>query len=126
MLRVIYLIAYPNAHLDDIVTFITNTYHNANIYSPGKTSQRLNESKLTKKRGSTEIYQDFTSWNMNFGRFLGINLFLLEFTVPLEGKSSQYMKAVSRYSRRIESMVILILWILFISHEIIPAMLKRQ
>ena len=65
MLLVFYLIAYPDALLDEIAAFIANASHDGKVYSRGEIGQRLHELKITRKRGSTEAYQAFTPWNMH-------------------------------------------------------------
>lgn len=59
------MIAYPDAFLDEIADFIANVSHDGTVYSRGEIAQRFHELKITRKRGSTEAYQAFTSWNMH-------------------------------------------------------------
>ena len=65
MLLVFYLIAYPDAQLDEIEAFLTNSSPDGKVYSRGEISQRLNELHITKKCGSTKAYQAFMPWNMH-------------------------------------------------------------
>jgi hypothetical protein len=53
----VYLLAYPEARLDEIAAFVANAGTSGHIYSRSQVSRRLTEMNLTKKRTSTEAHQ---------------------------------------------------------------------
>ena len=70
---VLFLLAWPDAWLDEIIAYIANT-GNGRVYSRSQVSRRLKELGLTKKVGSTEARQASLPinrfkreqfWNMN-------------------------------------------------------------
>ena len=62
MLLVIFLYAFPDAHADEIATFIWN--ESGELYDLPTISKRLKELHMTKKRASTEAYQAYTPANL--------------------------------------------------------------
>ena len=61
MNMVTFLIAYPDASLDEIAVFIYN--EGGELYDNSTISRRLKELQITKKKASTEAYQAFTPEN---------------------------------------------------------------
>ena len=59
---VTFLIAYPDATLDEIATYIYN--EGGELYDNTTISKRLKELQITKKKASTEAYQAFTPHNI--------------------------------------------------------------
>jgi len=66
-----YLLAYPDCEFDEACAFIYN--NGGGIYSRQDVSFRLKELDVTRKKASTEAYQDFSSlkmccvvWNCSF------------------------------------------------------------
>lgn len=61
MNMVTFIIAYPDATLDEIAVFIYN--EGGELYDNSTISRRLKELQITKKTASTEAYQAFTPEN---------------------------------------------------------------
>ena len=56
-LLILFLLAWPDARLDEVIAFLANAGPNGRIYSRAQVTRRMCELGLTKKVGSTEAHQ---------------------------------------------------------------------
>ena len=63
-LLILFLLAWPDAKLDEIIAFLANSNEDGKVYSRAQVSRRMTELGLTKKVGSTEARQASLPHNM--------------------------------------------------------------